>query len=175
MTMTRWITRVCYFHGPQKKVQCVQIHAHAHIHLCVCSLCWERITVHLCVLYAGVCIYTTLSRVLLILMSNSTVWSDLVFPPFFMLQYYMCTLACFPCVCVYVTVTAVMDRTPCRAFCHVEKGNADSERDSEEDWRGNLHTDNYAVLHLLHLTSTRCRLKSFLSLNRKYLLRSNDV
>lgn len=78
------------------------------------------------------------------------------------------------CVGVHATVTTAIDRSPCRASCHVEKGNTDSERDSEEDWRQNLPSDNYIVLHLLLLTLTRCRSKSFLSLYTKYFLRTKE-
>lgn len=174
------------------------MHALAHIHLWVCISWPEKvyalaieywITAYLYVLYACGCTYTSLSRVLPIFKSNSsplTALCDLnlsshLFSCYSITSTHVCTFAQMPVfrVCVYVcvcvaTVTVVIDRSPCRVFCHVEKGNADSERDSEEDWRGNLHGDNYAVLHLLHLTSTRCRSKSFLALNRKYFLRSND-
>lgn len=49
-----------------------------------------------------------------------------------------CLSAC-ACTCVRAALTAGIDRSACGASCHVEKGNTDSERDSVEDWRENVH------------------------------------
>lgn len=84
------------------------------------------------------------------------------------LSYHICAHVS---VCVHATVTTVIDRSPCRASCHVEKGNTDSERDREEDWRGNLPSDNCIALHLLLLTLT-CRSQSLLLLCTKHFLRT---
>lgn len=111
-------------------------------------------------------------------------WSQLVFTPLFFatflltcarvhaLSYHICVHVS---VCVHATVTTAIDRSPCRASCHAEKGNTDSERDREEDWRGNLPSDNCIVLHLLLLTVTTCRSQSLQSLCTKHFLRTEDV